>query len=123
MKVQTALLLTIDGLLNVVLGLVLLVFPTRLPEFLGLPASGTGFYPSILGAVLLGIAVALFLEIRSGSGGLGPRGAIAINLVGGGVLMGWLLSGLQLPLRGAIVLWIVATLVLGLSLLEWRATS
>lgn len=123
MRVETTLLLTIDGLVNVVLGLALLAFPTRVPEVLGLPAGGSGFYPSILGAVLLGIGVALFLELRSGSGGLGLRGAIAINLLGGGVLVGWLLSGLQLPLRGAIVLWVVAASVLGLSLLEWwRAT-
>lgn len=119
MRAERTLLLTFDSLINALLGLALFAFPTDLPTVLGLPETESGFYASILGAVLLGIGIALFIEVRRGSDGLGVRGAIAINLLGGGALVAWLLSGLDLPLRGVLVLWAVAVCVLGLTALEW----
>jgi hypothetical protein len=54
--------------------------------------------------------------------GLGLGGAIAINLCGGGVLLLWLASDcLALPLRGRVVLWIVALGVLGIGVAEIAA--
>jgi hypothetical protein len=56
--------------------------------------------------------------------GLGLAGAIAINLCGGGVLLFWLASGrLALPLRGRVVLWIVALVVLGIGVAEIAARA
>ena len=55
------LILVIDSLINLLLGFGLLLFPPALVRFLGIPATDTVFYPSIFGAVLIGIGIALFL--------------------------------------------------------------
>jgi hypothetical protein len=92
-----------------------------------LPETSTFFYPSILGAVIFGIGIALLLEFagsRARVRGLGLGGAIAINLCGGGALLVWLLAvPLALPLRGKIVLWVVAVLVLAIGVAEVAARS
>jgi hypothetical protein len=51
--------LSIDGAINLVLGLLLVVFPERLVDLLGIPSSDSAFYPNILGGVLFGIGIAL----------------------------------------------------------------
>ena len=115
-------LLVLDGIINLILGILLLLFPAGMINILGLPKSNTHFYPTILGAVLFGIGIALFIEryekernIR----GLGLGGAIAINLCGAIALLVWLLFGqFSIPLRGYITLWVVAMLVLGTGLIE-----
>ena len=80
-----SLLLTIDSLLNLLLGVLLVVFPRDLISFLGIPQPSSAFYPSILGAVLFGIGIALWME-RGADGerarGLGLGGAVVINLCG-----------------------------------------
>ncbi len=118
-------LLMIDGLINLVLGTVLLVFPSSLVAFLGVPTAQNAFYPNMLGGVLVGIAAALFIEIRSDAertSGLGLMGAVSINLCGGFVLGAWLLLGqLELPLRGSIFLWSLVVLLVGISSIELGA--
>jgi len=110
-----------------VLGAILLFFPVGLVEFLGLPPTNTYFYASILGAVIFGIGVTLFLElygIQADVRGLGLGGAIALNLCGGGALLVWLVAvPLDIPLRGKIVLWLVVVLVLAIGLVEITAKS
>ena len=112
----------IDGVVNLVLGFLLLLFPAGLVELLGLPGTNTYFYASILGAVIFGIGIALMIEWHGNGSvvrGLGLGGAIAINFCGGGILLMWLiLDPFELPLRGYIVLWSVATIVLAIGLLE-----
>ena len=130
MRQKSKVLLVIDGVVNVVLGILLLLFPAGVLDLLGLPATSTYFYPSILGAVLLGIGVALFIEVHGapkGVSGLGLAGAIAINVLGGGALLVWLLAAqLDIPRRGHVVLWCVAITVLAIGLVElfvkpWRS--
>jgi hypothetical protein len=115
-------LLCIDGIANLVIGAVLLLFPAGMLQLLGLPAVSHHFYTSILGAVILGIGLALFVELLSGpksARGLGLAGAIAINLCGGGALLGWLvLSPFELPVRGHVILWTTATVVVGIGVVE-----
>ena len=115
-------LLIIDGVINITLGVVLLIFPSGLVEFLGVPAAANSFYPSVLGGVLFGIGIALFLETQSASQsarGLGLLGAVVINLCGGIVLGVWLLSGeLELPLRGSVFLWGLVILLVVISCAE-----
>ncbi len=121
--------LLIEGVINLVLGIILLLFPLGMVKFIGLPYTNTNFYPVILGAVLFGIGIALLIE-RYGAHrtvrGLGLGGAIAINLCGAGVLLTWLLvAPLDIPLRGHIILWSIAILVLIVGLTEliektWR---
>ena len=123
------LLLIIDGIVNLALGILLLIFPRGIMSALGAPASTSNFYPSILGAVLFGIGLALLLEhygSERGIRGLGLGVAIVINLCGAVTLAFWLLSGkLQIPTRGNIVLWTIAGIVLLIGLVEiasgtWR---
>lgn len=51
--------------------------------------------------------------------GLGITGAIAISLCGSSVLIAWLLFGnLKLILGGKILLWGIASIVLGVAIIE-----
>ena len=115
-------LLVIDGLVNLALGIMLLLFPSSLVAYLGVPGAENSFYPNILGGVLFGIAVALFLESQSTAGkttGLGLLGAVVINLCAGLVLGAWLLWGdLELPVRGTVFLWSLVILLVGISSIE-----
>lgn len=122
-------LLVVDGIVNLALGIMLIFFPAQLMTAFDLPKVDTFFYVNILGAVLFGIGVALFLERFSDRfhvRGLGIGGAISINLCGAGVLIFWLLFGnLNLSESGGIFLWSIAILVFGIAVVElctksWR---
>ena len=118
-------LLKADAAINLILGILLTAFPAGLVKALGIPMAAPPLYATILGAVLLGIGLALLLECYRKTNrfvGLGLGGAIAINLCGGLALAAWLLSGkLSLPLRGHILLWFLVILLVGISLLEGLA--
>jgi hypothetical protein len=120
-------LLAIDGIVNVILGILLLLFPFGISELLGVPESNTNFYPTILGGVIFGIGVALFIErygFKKKLRGLGLGGAIAINICGAFVLLIWLLiDPFALPLRGYIILWVIALGVLLIGIVELVARS
>lgn len=113
------LLLTVDGAVNLALGAALVGFPRDLIRLLGVPNAESAFYPSVLGAVLIGIGLALVLERfnrRGRTAGLGLVGAVVINLSGGLVLAGWLIfSELDLPTRGLVFLWGLVLGLVGLS--------
>jgi hypothetical protein len=116
-------LLTVDALINLVLGVLLLVFPASLVRALGVPPAKVAFYPSLLGAVLVGIGIALVIERARGSSGLGLAGAISINMSAGLVLAAWLLAGsLEIPLRGRVLLWALVVMLVGISSLELLTT-
>jgi hypothetical protein len=125
MVAMRKLLLVIDSAINLLLGSVLLLFPPAIVRLLGVPATETTFYPSVFGAVLIGIGIALLLDLSRGkdqSGGLGLRGAVAINLCGGIAVVAWLLLGnLALPLRGEVFLWGLSLALVVLSILEFAA--
>lgn len=116
------LLLVVDGVVNLALGILILIFPTQMIQAFDLPGAENNFYINILGAVLFGIGIALLIE-RFGERlqlrGLGIAGAIAINLCGSGALIAWLLFGnLDLSLGGSILLWGIALVVLGVAIIE-----
>jgi hypothetical protein len=115
-------LLTIDAAADLILGALLVAAPRQVIQWIGAPRPSTAFYPSILGAVLFGIGVALLIErFQRGptSSGLGILGAIWINLSGGVVLAGWLLLGrLRIPARGIVALWCIAAIVLSIGTVE-----
>lgn len=121
------LLLVVDGVVNLALGTLLIFFPAQIMVSLDLPGVETYFYVNILGAVLFGIGLALLLEYftgRIGITGLGIGGAIAINFCGGGALVYWLLFGeLDLSPGGAIFLWGIAIVVLGVWMVELLTKS
>jgi hypothetical protein len=115
-------LLTIDGILNLLLGILLIIYPDSAVDYLGVPSAMPAFYPNILGAVLLGIGLALLVE-RFGAAahtrGLGLHGAVVINLCGGFMLAAWLLFGeLALTTQGSVLLWLLVVLLVGLSAVE-----
>ncbi len=117
----------IDGIINLVLGILLLLVPFGMASFLGVPEPVSYLYPCVLGAVLFGIGIALLLEVWGGSKGirgLGIGGAIVINFCGAGTLLGWLLmSPHDLPLRGQILLWSIAVVVLLVGVVELLTRS
>jgi hypothetical protein len=122
MAVIEKMLFTIDGTINLILGLLLLIFPRGMVSTLGLPVPSTDFYVNLFGGVLVGIGLALFLQsYLDGRGitGLGLQGAVVINLCGAGVLLAWLLSGkLNLSKGGDWFLWAIDVLVLAIAVGE-----
>ena len=115
--------LSIDAFINLVLGILLLAYSPPIVEFLGVPSTQNYFYPNILGAVFVGIALALIVEVcrkkLDGFIGLGLIGAICINMCGGIVLFLWLVLGdLGLPLKGYIFLWSLDIILLVISTVE-----
>ncbi len=115
-------LLELDGFGNILLGLVLAMFPAPVARILGLPDVEQAFYPSLFGAVLIGIGVALLLErFRRAEHliGLGLSGALIINLCFGIALAAWLtVADLVLPFRGYLVLWILVAVLVGFGSVE-----
>ena len=123
MKKKDKILLLVDCIVNSVLGLVMLAFPFGSGEILGLPVSENNFYPLILGAVLVGIGIALFIEVKyysKGKSGLGLEGAIIINVLASIVLILRLIFGhLNVSFFGLIILWFVGISVLVIGLTEY----
>lgn len=118
---KQAVVLAVDAAINIILGVLLIAFPRPLVDALGVPASQSAFYPSILGAVLLGIGIALVIQIArcERPDGLGLWGAVAINLCGGFLLAAWLVwGGLGIPVRGRVFLWSLVAVLVGVSLFE-----
>ena len=122
MKKSHEVLLTIDGLVNLGLGILLLSIPFGTADFLGVPRSNLDFYPTILGGVIFGIGVALLVERYGYSRnirGLGLTGAIVINFCGATVLLVWLLTGaLHISTSGYFFLWGIVVLVYGIGIAE-----
>ena len=118
-------LLLVDAFINFVLGVILIPFPIKVVLFLGAPVVDNPFYASILGAIFVGIAIALFIESRrteTGFTGLGLGGAIAINLCGGLCLGFWLIAGnLSILIKGRIFLWSIFALLIIISSAELLA--
>ncbi len=112
-------LLLADALINLVLGGLLVAYPQRLVVMLGLPEVRSTFYPNVLGGVLFGIGIALFIASRGSRQGLGLDGAIAINLCGAGMVVIRLIAAPQdFSATGRITLWVVALLVSGIGSVE-----
>ena len=114
-------LLALDGVVNLLFGVALLAFPRPFFDALGLPWTDRGLYATILGGVLVGIGLALLLEGRGRIGvGLGLGGAVAINLIAGGAIAGWLLltAAGDMSSTGRDVLRLLVLFLVGLSLAE-----
>ena len=99
-------------------GHTLLCFPAGLTGLLGLLPTNTYFYASILGAVIFGIGAALAIELYGALGGLH-----GVSLGGVAVAGRLLFVPLKIPVRGYIVLWCVALLVLGMGVDELATRS
>ena len=122
-------LLMLDGIINLALGVLLLCVPFGMASVLGVPEPVSYLYPCVLGGVLFGIGISLILETRGeskGLRGLGLAGAIVINFCGAGTLLVWLLlTPVDLPIRGQLLLWSIAVAVILVGMAElanisWR---
>ena len=115
--------LIVDSAINLVLGILLIAFPPAVVQVLGVPMVEQAFYPSILGAVLFGIGIALLIDYFRGPEGivgLGLGGAISINLCAGLALAVWLVKGtLAIPIRGQVFLWSLVVMLVSISCVEW----
>ena len=129
MKHKNHTLLMLDGIINLALGVLLLCVPFGMASFLGVPEPVSYLYPCVLGGVLCGIGISLILETRGeskGLRGLGIAGAMVINFCGAGTLLAWLLlTPFDLPLRGQLLLWSIALVVMLMGVVElvsrpWR---
>lgn len=101
-------------------GLVLLSFPLTAIKVLGLPKSETAFWPRVLGAVLIGLAIATYMEnsVKLGHG-LGLGGSFVINLTGGLTFAALLfLKQAGTTVRSRVVLWACSLALIGLALVE-----
>ncbi len=127
MKSISKILLLIDGIVNLFLGMLLLLFPFGVAQVFGVPQANSNFYSTILGAIIFGIGISLLLEVYGkprGIHGLGLPGAIVINFCGAGVLTMWLIIvPFNLPLRGYIILWTIALVILALRFIELLGKS
>jgi hypothetical protein len=114
-------LLWIETLLNFFGGLALVVAPLSTIRLLGLPPTPTGFWPRLLGTILLGISFAFFLEGSvPGSRGLGLSGALIINFSALSMMAAMLMLEAGPPsARGRAFMWALIVLLLWLSALEF----
>ena len=113
-------LLWLETLLKLAGGGILLLAPRAVIRALGLPPATSGFWPRIVGTLLIGIGAAAYIEgAWPGSRGLGLAGLVAINLAGAAVIAAAALLGRGAPTRrGSFALWVLVALLLALSLLE-----
>ncbi|WP_072391910.1 hypothetical protein [Hyphomicrobium sp. CS1GBMeth3] len=113
-------LLWLETLLKLAGGAFLVLAPMTTIKLLGLPPSTTGFWPRLLGAALIGISAATYIEgAWEGSRGLGIAGLIVINILGAAALaLAALLGGGAQTRRGALVQWALVVALLVLVLFE-----
>jgi len=113
-------LLWIETLIKLLAGILLALGPRLTIRVLGLPRSETGFWPRLLGAVLIGLAAATFIEGRSpGSHGLGLPGCVIVNFSGASIMSTLLVLGAgPASARGRAVMWTLVILLILLCALE-----
>ena len=113
-------LLWIETLLKLSAGLLLALAPRSTLGLLGLPRTETGFWPRLLGALLIGLAGATFLEGRSPGGrGLGLEGCVLVNFSGVSMMATLLvLDAGPASARGRAMMWTLVILLILLCVLE-----
>lgn len=103
-------------------GLLLILIPGLTIKALGLPQAASRFWPRMLGALLIGLALASLAEgSLQAKSGLGLAGSIIINLSGIAVLGALLILGRTSATtrRGRLVLWSLVLALIFLTLLEF----
>jgi hypothetical protein len=112
-------LLWLETLLKLIPGILLTLAPLTTLRVLGLPRPDTGFWPRLCGALLIGVAGALFLEGTARGHGLGLAGNIVINLCGAAVLATLLvLEAGPASRRGRVTVWLIVCLLVVASVVE-----
>lgn len=102
-------------------GLTLLLLPLTAIRIAGMHRPETGFWPRLVGGVVLGIAAAVYvtLQFPEARGGLGPAGLIPINLAAAAAMIAPLIMGTAAPSRrGKLFILVNALALLTLAFLE-----
>ncbi len=113
--------LWLEVILKAAAGLALITLPLTVIRFLGLQRPETGFWPRLLGGVILGIAAGVFitLQLPNARGGIGPAGLAAINLASAAMLIAPLIMATAAPTRrGRALIVLAAVALLALAFLE-----
>ncbi|MEQ8822808.1 MAG: ABC transporter permease [Filomicrobium sp.] len=110
-------LLYIETVLKLTGGLVLVFMPLMACRVLGLPRPKSGLWPRLLGAVLLGLAGATYIEGGTELRGLGMAGCAIINLVSVIVILSLIAldgAGVTRRAKASMALLSVTLMVLGI---------
>lgn len=110
-----------EVVLKAAAGLTLFLIPLTAIRITGMQKPETGFWPRLLGAVVLGIAGAVFMTLQfpESRGGLGPAGLIPINLAGAAAMIAPLILGSAAATRrGRLFILANAIVLLTLAFLE-----
>ena len=100
-------------------GICLLAFPVSLARLLGLPHGNVGFWPRLLGGVLIGLAGAIYIEASQPTvQGIGFSGLVVINITAILLMMSLIITKQIDTWRGNAALWVVCGMLILLSLFE-----
>jgi hypothetical protein len=108
-------------ILKGLLGAVLFVAPQAASVVFGMQRPVTGFWPRLLGGVVLGIAAGVWIGLKfpNAHGVIGPAGLIPINLFAAAALVAPLILGTAAPSRrGKAVIAACTIVLLALAFLE-----
>ncbi len=113
--------LWLDALLKLFAGALLILSPKLVAAAFGLPRADNGFYARLLAAVLIGLALAIIVEGAAGRpAGLGPGGAVAVNVCGGLMLATLTVFGRSdMTFRGRTLVWLLLIALALLSIAEF----
>lgn len=114
-------LLWFEVILKAAAGLTLFVIPLTAIRIVGMQRPENGFWPRLLGAVVLAIAAGVFITLQypQARGGIGPAGLVPINLAGAAAMIAPLVMGSAAPtLRGKVFVGLKAVVLLVLAFLE-----
>ncbi len=100
-------------------GIALLALPVSLARVFGLPHGNVGFWPRLLGGVLIGLAGAIYVEASQPNiRGLGFTGLVIINISAILLMMSLIIMKQVETWRGNAALWVVCGVLLLLSMFE-----
>jgi hypothetical protein len=112
-------LLWLETLLKFFPGVMLALAPMTTVRAFGLPRPDSGFWPRMCGALLIGVAGALFLEGTATGHGLGLAGVVILNICGAALLAAMLvLERGPTSIRGRTAVWLTVCALVALSIVE-----
>ena len=100
-------------------GIALLALPVSLARVFGLPHGNIGFWPRLLGGVLIGLAGAIYVEASQPNiQGLGFTGLVIINISAILLMISLIIMKQIETWRGNAAMWAVCGVLLLLSMFE-----
>jgi hypothetical protein len=114
-------LLWVEVALKAAAGLTLVLLPVSAISLVGMERPASGFWPRLLGAVVLAIAIGVALPLYwpDIKGGIGYAGLVPINLLGAAAMLAPLIMGSAAPSkRGKAFIFANALTLLALAFVE-----